>query len=242
MKYVIFSDVHSNLESLHAFIDVVADVPHDKKICLGDLVGYAADPNACVDWVRENANLTIAGNHDFAAVEKTDVSYFNSYAYQSCMWTRKVLSAENREFLSALPLFKEEAGVHWVHAAPLRPEDWDYITNAWEGERQMEHFSAPVCFYGHTHRPCIFEQEPGGATKMYVESSWDLKPNHKYIVNVGSLGQPRDGNPDPAFVVYDNEARRVEWRRFSYDFQATQEKILQAGLPAVLADRLGAGR
>jgi diadenosine tetraphosphatase ApaH/serine/threonine PP2A family protein phosphatase len=244
MRYLIFSDLHSNLESLQSFSEIIDTIEHDKKVFLGDLVGYGADPNACVNWVRENADLVLGGNHDYAVVGKTELTYMNPYAYQACLWTRQELTPENKEFLVGLPSEIVEDGVHWVHSSPFEPEQWHYVVSSQDGEINFDHFSTQLCFLGHSHRPVVIEQEQGqgGAiTDSISPVKCELKPDHRYIVNVGSLGQPRDGNPKPAFVIYDSILRIIEFQRYKYDIAATQRKILDCGLPPYLAERLEKG-
>ena len=240
MICLIFSDLHSNLEALEAFQEIFASIKHDAKVCLGDTVGYGADPNPCVEWVRENAEIALAGNHDYAAVDKTDIAYFNSYAREACFWTRENLTPENREYLRSLPVEKKECGIRWVHSSPFEPDQWHYVTSAFDN-LQFEHFDETVCFLGHTHVPQILELSPEGTVKEYSVSRMKLKSGCRYIVNVGSAGQPRDGIPNPSFVIYDTHSSMIEYRRFPYDIEAAQAKILQQRLPSFLAERLSAG-
>ncbi len=241
MRYIIFSDVHSNLESLRAFIQVTEDIDHDKKVCLGDLVGYNADPNPVLNWIRKNVDIVLGGNHDYAVVGKTDISYFNPHAYHACLWTRKELTKTNKEFLLKLSFEKEEDGIHWVHSSPFEPEEWHYVNSIRDGKINFEHFSSQVCFLGHSHQPLILEQDGKGKIKEYSPTKLKLKANRRYIVNVGSLGQPRDGNPDPSFVVFDSDAGTIKFHRYEYDFESTAQKIRDNGLPSPLAERLGYG-
>jgi len=240
MRYIIFSDVHSNLEALNQFQKEIAAVAYDKLVCLGDIVGYGADPNACVEWVSENADFTVAGNHDWAAVEKTDTAYFNSYAYESCLWTREKLTEENKNFLRSLPLDHEEGGVYWVHASPFEPEAWHYVTS--KNKRYFRHFEEPICFVGHSHKPIILEQTADGELSDFIAELCHIVPTSRYIFNGGSLGQPRDGNPDPAFMIYDSAEKTVETRRYKYDLNLAQDKIRMSGLSPYLAERLALGR
>jgi len=242
MRYIIFSDLHSNLEALNQFEKEIETIAHDKLVCLGDIVGYGADPNPCVEWVRKNADLTIAGNHDWAAVNKTNTTDFNSYAYKSCLWTREKLTEKNKAFLSALPLDHEEKGIYWVHASPYEPEAWHYVTSKAGGKRNFKSFEASLCFVGHSHKPIILEQTADGEVNDYVSEFWDIEPENRYIFNDGSLGQPRDGTPNPAFMIYDSKEKTVEVRRFEYDLSITQGKIRDNGLPPYLAERLADGR
>ncbi|MFQ5673301.1 MAG: metallophosphoesterase family protein [Nitrospinales bacterium] len=242
MIYIIFSDVHSNLEALQTFLEIADGIVHDKKVCLGDLVGYGADPNPCIELVRDRADLVLGGNHDYAVTGRMDLSRFNAYAYQACLWTRDRLTRENREFLESLPARREEEGVCWAHSSPFEPEQWHYIFSVADGARQFDHFKAPLCFVGHTHVPMILEKTPDGEIAAHPIADLKLVPRSRYIVNVGSLGQPRDGNPDPAFVIFDDDSMIVEYRRFTYDYATTQNKIVGNGLPGYLADRLSVGR
>ncbi len=242
MRYIIFSDLHSNLEALNQFEKEIESIAHDKLVCLGDIVGYGADPNACVEWVMENVDFSVAGNHDWAAVNKTNISYFNSDAYQSCLWTREKLTEKNKLFLSSLPLDHEEGGIYWVHASPYKPESWYYVTSKTVGERNFKSFEAAICFVGHSHRPVILEQKADGEINDYVSDIWNIEPKRRYIFNDGSLGQPRDRNPNPAFMVYDSEERIVRIHRFEYDLSSAQDKIRENGLPSDLAERLTQGR
>jgi predicted phosphodiesterase len=246
MVYLIISDLHSNLESLQKFIAISKTIPHDQTVCLGDIVGYNADPNEVVDWVRDNVDVVLAGNHDYAVVGKTDTSYFNPYAYEACMWTREALTEDHIEYLGSLPNQREQNGILWVHSSPFEPNEWHYVNNKYDGEENFPHFKAQWCFLGHSHKPVVLEQHPGGAVEAVYGGAvhhWDytLKPDCRYIINVGSLGQPRDGIPAPCFVVFDSDKGSVEFRRFEYDLKSTQEKILANHLPPFLAERLSAG-
>jgi predicted phosphodiesterase len=242
MRYIVFSDLHSNLEALKQFEKEISSIPYDRLVCLGDIIGYGADPNLCVDWVRKNVDFTLAGNHDLAVVEKTDISYFNAYAIEACKWTQKILTAKNRTFLESLPMDREENGVYWVHASPYQPARWHYIASKKDAEKHFWSFDAPVCFVGHSHKPIILEQKPEGEINDYVADLWDIEPENRYIFNDGSLGQPRDGNPKPMYILYDSDERTVEFKRFDYDFSQTQNKIIDNGLPTYLADRLSRGK
>ena len=242
MRYIVFSDLHSNLEALNQFEKEIASIPYDRLVCLGDIVGYGADPNLCIDWVRKNVDFTLAGNHDLAVVDKTDISYFNSYAIEACKWTQKILTAENRTFLDLLPMDKEENGVYWVHASPYQPARWHYIVSKKDAGKHFCSFDAPVCFVGHSHKPIILEQKSDGEINNYVADLWNIEPENRYIFNDGSLGQPRDGNTRPMYILYDSDERTVEFKRFDYDFTQTQNKIIDNGLPAYLAERLSRGK
>jgi len=242
MKYIIFSDVHSNLEAVNSFCQVAESIDHDKKVCLGDIVGYNADPNLVVEWVRNEIDLVLAGNHDYAVLNKTDISYFNSVAYQACAWTQNTLKKKNKEFLDSLPVEKEEDSIYWVHSSPFEPTKWHYISTELNAEKNFDYFEQTVCFLGHSHLPGIFEKNKNNKICSFRSSKLTLNPESRYIINVGSLGQPRDGNPDPAFVFYDSVRHIIEFHRFPYNLSLTQKKIRTYGLPDYLADRLSDGR
>jgi len=241
MIYLVFSDVHSNLESLERFIQMAEAIPHDKKVCLGDMVGYNTDPNEIVNWIRGNVDIVLAGNHDYGAVGMTDTSYFNDYATKACIWTREKLSDKNRVYLRSLQVKHEEDGILWVHSSPYEPDQWHYVNNKYDAQDNFPHFQNQCCFLGHSHKPMILELNPEGKVETIRDQKYELKLGCRYLINVGSLGQPRDGNPDPSFVVYNSSTMMVEFKRYEYPLEVTQEKIRSAGLPFYLADRLEAG-
>jgi diadenosine tetraphosphatase ApaH/serine/threonine PP2A family protein phosphatase len=233
VKFAIFSDVHANLEALEAVLSVVGDL---EIICLGDIVGYGPNPNECVQLVKRRAKFVVAGNHDWAAVGLTDYSHFNPAAKVAMYWTRSLLSEENMRYLRALPLILNLKELFGAHSAPCKPERWGYILSRNAAVDEFLCFGQDICFIGHSHRPLVIEQSDdveGFNTKEYK-----LDPNCRYIVNVGSLGQPRDGNPDASWCIYDHEERKVQLMRTKYNVYGTVGKILKAGLPSVLGERL----
>ena len=241
MKFIIFSDIHSNLESLQSFCRVTESVLHDKKVCLGDIVGYNADPNPVVEWVRDKTDFALAGNHDYSVLNKTDPNYLNPAAYQASLWTRRNLTNSNKDFLNTLPIEKEEDGIYWVHSSPFEPKKWHYVSTKKSAEKNFNYFDQAICFVGHSHLPVIFEKNKNNKVYSHDTTKEELDPESRYIINVGSLGQPRDGNPDPVFVFYDSVSHIVKFFRFSYDLFSTQQKIIACGLPYILADRLRKG-
>ena len=158
MKFIIFSDVHSNLESLQSFCGVTEPILHDKKVCLGDIVGYNADPNPVVEWIRDKTDFALAGNHDYSVLNKTDASYLNPAAYQASLWTRRNLTNSNKDFLNTLPIEKEEGGIYWVHSSPFEPKKWHYVSTKKSAEKNFNYFDQAICFLGHSHLPGIFEK------------------------------------------------------------------------------------
>ncbi len=244
MKYFIFSDVHGNLEALSVVLEQIESCNPDKIICLGDVVGYGPNPNECIQLVHQSAHIIIMGNHDHAVLGITDISYFNQYAKLAVLWTRQVLTEENYSILQRYPFRVSEEDILFVHSTPLYPERWDYIFNPLEGQYYLQHLEERVCFIGHSHQPLFFEKDQEGQI-LYDRRfafSLSIREGCKYIINVGSVGQPRDGNPDASYAIYDTETQSVEVKRLPYDIVLTQKKMKDIGLPAFLIDRLAYGR
>jgi putative phosphoesterase len=244
VKYLIFSDIHGNLEALNVVLEQIELCKPDRVICLGDVVGYGPDPNECIQRVHQSAHITIMGNHDHAVLGLTSISYFNQYAKIAVLWTRQVLTEENYRILQAYPFNVSENNILFVHSTPLHPERWDYIFNPLEGQYYLQHLEEQVCFIGHSHQPLFFEQDQEGRISSGRQAAFSLTVQEgcKYIVNVGSVGQPRDGNPDASYACYDLEAQTIEVKRLAYDFTRTQKKMEEVNLPVFLLDRLAYGR
>lgn len=238
----IISDVHANLEALQT---VLAEIEKEEIVDIlfaGDCVGYGPDPNECIDLLRSHTALMVAGNHDWAAVGLTDVSNFNSHARSAIEWTREVLSKPNFSFLQDLPLtgaIHDGRGTFLVHGSPREPEQWHYVSFEHDAVKNFRYFGEQVCFLGHSHVPFIVERPPRGKARSFYARA-ELKDNCRYIVNAGSVGQPRDGNPDASFVLFKDDV--IEIKRVSYDIVVTQKKMKEAGLPQYLIERLAQGR
>ncbi|HEY6573297.1 MAG TPA: metallophosphoesterase family protein [Candidatus Eisenbacteria bacterium] len=240
MTTVFLSDIHANLEALQAVLAAVDGFAPDRIICLGDVVGYGASPNECLELVRSRCKTVLLGNHDAAASGGPEIARFNIHARVAAEWTSRVLTREHREFLQRLPLTHDDSGFLCVHASPATPRDWEYLLDRFDAEPQFAYFTVPVCFIGHTHQPAIFMADPAGCRSLPV-GSLSLDPQRRYIVNVGSVGQPRDRDPRACFVVYHEPANRIEYVRVPYPVETAQEKIRAARLPEVLATRLATG-
>jgi diadenosine tetraphosphatase ApaH/serine/threonine PP2A family protein phosphatase len=240
MTTVLLSDIHANLEALQAvLVEIDARRPR-RVLCLGDVVGYGASPNECLDLVRSRCDVVLLGNHDAAASGGPEAARFNIYARAAAEWTSKVLTRENREYLQKLPLTSPQGSFLCVHASPAMPRDWEYLLDRFDAEPQFAYFTEPVCFIGHTHQPAIFQADPGG-TKSLPVGTMRLEHGRRYIVNVGSVGQPRDRDPRACFVVLHEGSGEVEYVRVPYDVAGAQTKIRAAHLPDVLAARLTTG-
>ena len=244
VRYGIISDVHSNLEALEVALDFLRDV--DVLLCVGDVVGYGPDPNACCDVLRERRIVTVLGNHDAAVVGRTPLDWFNPIAREAIEWTRDQLTAENRAFLEGLPPVHGVEHFVLAHGSLSSPEKFEYVTSPWEARATFAEMGRHrLCFIGHTHLAEFYSQKSGetsaGQINMAAGGTVELKPAFLYIINCGSVGQPRDYNPKAAVGVYDTEAETVSIERLDYPIAETQEKMRAAGLPEPLSERLEAG-
>ncbi len=242
MRYGIFSDVHSNLEALQAVAAAYKKESIDTYLCAGDVIGYAANPKECIEMAGSLARTTVGGNHDWAAVSLFSLEYFNPQARQAIHWTKQNIDEKERQFLKALPLTFENEDLTLVHGTLLNPQDFDYLADEYAAEDTFSLLKTKVVFIGHTHHAGIFIQDKTGALRYQQEPAVRILPENKYIVNVGSVGQPRDGDPQAAYCVYDTEKFEVRIQRVEYDKEMSRKKILEAGLPAFLGDRLFEGK
>ncbi len=239
MRTVLISDIHGNLEALQAAMDVVDRLMPCQVMCLGDVVGYGADPAACLDLVGDRANLILAGNHDLAVAGIVESDHFNPVARESVEWTRSVLSPEDRELLANLPLEYIDGDYCYAHASPVDPMAFHYVRTMDDVAGVFDHIGQRFCFVGHTHLPVLVRlDEASGRMEVVREPRSPILDGHRYFVNVGSVGQPRDNNPDACMVVVDEDDASIEFLRVPYDITASQEKILSQGLPSFLAERL----
>ncbi len=224
MLFALFSDIHGNMNALEAVLEDILCHKPDKVICLGDLVGYGAHPNEVVDAVREVSDVVLAGNHDHAAVGLQDITWFNQYAHRAAVWTGETLTDENTEYLKNLPYTHKEQSLFFCHASPRTPEGWPYVFTDLDAAYAMEVSPCPTAFIGHTHVPN------------------DHRTRSGRLINVGSAGQPRDGNPKAAYTLFDNVTGARKLVRLDYEIKTAAKAILDAGLPGFLADRLMMGR
>ncbi len=240
MRYAVISDIHGNLEALNSVIDSCHSSGVDSFICAGDIVGYGANPRECLDIIRELRIISVAGNHDLAVAGKIDASYFIPAGKAAIAWCRNVLSFEDFDFLNGLPLVLKNNYLIVVHASLHHPERFEYLYDIINATDTFYLMDRSVCFIGHTHRPQIFIQKDG---RLFFpnELSIELSAGCKYIVNVGSVGQPRDSNPMACYCIYDTDLNMIEVKRVAYDIKSAQRKIIEAGLPEILAYRLSTG-
>lgn len=240
MRIALFGDIHSNLEALQSVLADAQIQGCTHYICLGDIVGYSADPAACIHAVRELDCPVIKGNHDEQAAMSGLDTGFTSLADTAIRWTRKQLGEADKEWLRSLRLQRVIRDFTVVHATLDTPHKWGYIVTSGDAAASLTYQHTPVCFFGHTHEPTLFRS--GVAVKRESYDKLRLKPGTQYMINIGSVGQPRDGDWRAAYVIYQPEMMDVELRRIPYDIEAAQGKIIAAGLPHELADRLALGK
>lgn len=249
MKYAILGDIHGNLEALQAVLAAARDLGVTKYACIGDIVGYNANPKECLDLLRSLGNDLIGvvkGNHDEYVSNGKETLGFNPLAAAAVEWTRKQLGPADMEWLKrlheklhcSLPGFGR---FQLVHGTLDNPSGWGYIFDRFSAETCFQYQIFSICFIGHTHIPLAFEKSDMTIAGGFYESV-QIEQNRKYLINVGSVGQPRDGNSRAAFAVFTPGESRVQLYRVDYDIATTQQKIIDAGLPLRLAERLAMGR
>jgi predicted phosphodiesterase len=240
MRYAVIADIHANLEALEV---VLADIKEQKcthYCCVGDVVGYNANPKECLDIVRAMGMPVVKGNHDEYCSSEEELEGFNPHAAEAVNWTRKQISKEDRQWLRDLKYVRLVASFSMVHATLDGPQRWGYVFDRLAAAASFTYQNTSVCFFGHTHVPVAFVRDNQVRGGTY--SKFRVEPGKKYFVNVGAVGQPRDGNPKAGYVVYDLDEGSIELRRLDYDIPKAQKKIVEAGLPQRLADRLALGK
>ena len=245
MRYGVFSDIHSNLEALESVLAAFKKEKIQSFLCLGDIVGYGPNPNECVQKLCGLKKIQFtAGSHDYAAVGMKEMTWFNNFASRSLVWTKRRLREENRNFLMRLPRLVESSLFTMAHGSPRDPID-EYLLTARQFLDNQEFFRTPICFIGHTHVPCVFYTDSLGVIQhkpLAQNEVFHFDSQGKVIVNVGSVGQPRDGDNRACGTLYDAEKHEIKMIRCAYDIQAVQTKMRQMSLPLFLIERLSYGR
>jgi len=240
MKLAIISDIHGNLEALEKclqYLDEQSDITF--TAVLGDILGYGGDPCLCMEKIRNRADIAIIGNHDAAVIGTTDIEYFNPLARKVIVWTRDQISEDDRTYLANLPYKVIKDNILFTHGTPGDPEKWMYIFNWLDALDEFRNFSESICFVGHSHVPGIYEQL---ASIPHDAGAVQLDSAGKYIINVGSVGQPRDSDSRLSFAVLDQDNWTIEIVRLEYDIETARQKIVNNNLPQLLGDRLLMGR
>jgi predicted phosphodiesterase len=242
MRIAFISDVHANLEALQAVTHDIENNNIERVFFLGDAVGYGPDPNKCIKKICDLCEIKLLGNHDFVALGLENPENFNLMAKQSIIWTRKTL---NRKAIERMSDFEMEAtflDYYIVHATPDDPAEWDYMLTVDDATKQFGHFSQNFCFVGHSHLPVVFCHRPGGEVELQEPVSFLAEPDCRYIINVGSVGQPRDGNKNACYLIAETDNHSFEFRRPQYDLVKAQNKMRKAQLPEFLITRLASGK
>ena len=245
MRILLISDIHANLAALETVLEDATTIGYEAIWCLGDLVGYGPRPNECVETLRSQTSplLCVAGNHDWASLGKVPLGDFNPDARRACQWTMEQLTTVNRDYLAGLPTFLTQAEYTLAHGSPRQPI-WEYLIYPSLATANFAHFQTPYCLVGHTHIPVIFEALPPPAEAIALAPSSDgaLSLNQgRYIINPGSVGQPRDGDPRASFAILDTDRQVIQFHRTEYPVEVTQEDMLVLDFPPRLVARLSYG-
>jgi diadenosine tetraphosphatase ApaH/serine/threonine PP2A family protein phosphatase len=242
MKTALISDIHGNLEALKAVFADFRSRGVERVYSLGDVVGYGPEPEGCLDLLRREAEVQLMGNHDAAVVEMTSVNEFNENARLAVEWSRKVMKEESLDFIRGLPYVARRDGLLLVHSSPEEPPAWHYIMSLGGARRSFEHFEDRACFLGHTHVPFVIALRPDGVVEEVAGRPVEFEDGSRYLVNVGSVGQPRDRDPRASYGIVDAAAGTLELHRVSYPVEKTQQLMRDHDLPTFLIERLAVGR
>ncbi|MGM0441809.1 MAG: metallophosphoesterase family protein [Elusimicrobiota bacterium] len=245
MLYGIISDIHGNYNAAKAVMSFLKEKNVDRIINCGDIVGYGPEPNKCINLIRNNSDLyTVIGNHDHAVIDYKNAYHFNPMASRAVKWTRNHITSENLNFLSAQDYKKEEDNFMFVHGSPRAPMS-EYVLDISVAYINFKKIEKQICFIGHTHFPACFEQNRHKRVRIKEftpDKMVKIKDNYRYIINAGSVGQPRDGDPKACACLYDTDSQKVSLHRIKYNIEDTQNKILSEKLPKFLAQRLTRGK
>ena len=241
MRYAILGDIHSNVEALDTVLEAIDHERPDAVLCTGDLVGYGAAPRECVRRIRDLAPIAIvAGNHDWATSGRLGLEFFNAYAREAILWTRTRLSRDEIDYLDSRPALQIERLITLAHGTVHDPEQFDYLQSAYDAHLSFARMTTPYAFVGHSHVPVTFKSGP---TITYVlGEEIDVSQAAQALINVGSVGQPRDEDPRASYGIFDDVTRTVFVRRVDYDIESSIARIKEAGLPEFLGERLRIGR
>jgi len=243
MKYAVISDIHGNLEALSAVLKDIKKRRADVIVCLGDIVGYYPDPVRCIELVNAHCTHCVAGNHDCAAIGVTSTNSFTFYALTAIEWTKQRLTEYDKEYLMSLPLTYQCDDLFFTHASPADPPKFSYVfpDNENSISNAFKNMNRRINFIGHTHWPFIMHKEEQEIV-LHQGSTVEINEEFSYLINVGSVGQPRDYDNRSCYALYDTKKRTVSLRKVKYNYKITQKKIRENNLPAFLAERLEKGR
>ncbi|MDR2692656.1 MAG: metallophosphatase family protein [Chitinispirillales bacterium] len=243
MRFAFISDIHANLEALEAVLADIAKKDVDEILCLGDVVGYGANPNECADIIAKRCKSVLLGNHDAVATNLLTTQHFNVHAKIAIEWTTQTLTNSNKSFLAALPVSKTTDLITMAHSTPYEPGMWYYITSLEEAAFNFQFFETKICLVGHTHIPMIIVLDN---EEIYVhpekQISYKEREDRRLLINIGSVGQPRDRNPDSSYGILDTDEKSFCLHRIPYDILKAQSKMKKIKMPDFLVNRLAEGR
>ena len=241
MKYFFISDIHGNYDALTSVLEYRSKhYPKTEIVCLGDIVGYGAQPIECINEIFNLTDKIILGNHDSGLINKTEIIHFSSNAKKVIKWSQKLIRFNNIKFLKKIPLSMQIDDFLIVHSSPSSPDRWKYVTSIYKAKEEFESTDYKKIFFGHTHIPLIFKKDDNDV-KMLFDDELTLEHNNRYFINPGSIGQPRNSDNRSSAMIYDSETMELLFLKIPYDIKAAQKKIIDAGLPVHLAERLEKG-
>jgi len=242
LRIGVFSDIHGNLEALEIVLNAIQNESIDQVICTGDLVGYGPDPNPCVERTLAFADIIVAGNHDHGAAGVIDIENFNKAARHAIEWTQSELTTETKQALIQLPMIMVGPDITIVHATPDEPEKWIYMATYGDIYHSFDALTTRLCLVGHSHTPTVFGLNNENQISINQEKKVSLEENISYIINVGSVGQPRDDDPRTCYGILDLDKQEFEIKRLKYPIEKVQEKMKKKNLPSSLIERLAIGK
>ena len=242
MKIAVISDIHGNLEALTAVLKDIENHQVDATHCLGDVIGYGSDPRACLQLVEENCDIKLIGNHEYMLLGRSSTEQCNPSARDSFEWTKQELNDYDMSLIEKYEMQQIRGDILFIHASTFKPEEWHYIVSREQAGRAFNHLDQSVCFFGHSHLPTIFLEMPEELPRAKVGHDFLMDPEQRYLINVGSVGQPRDNDPRASYVVADIDTGDVYFNRVEYDIKTAQDKMAHARLPQMLIERLSVGR
>ena len=242
MKFALISDIHGNLEALTAVLEDIDKQQVDKVHCLGDVVGYGSEPSACLELVNKTCDIKLMGNHEYVVLGLESPDSYTHIARIAAEWTRGKITARDLALMADFEMDRSIDNLYLVHASPFELEQWHYILSPEEAAEAFEWLEGWLCFHGHSHIPLIFSEVHDQPPRERVGHSFFPDSENRYLINIGSVGQPRDNDPRACYVTFDMDEGEVMYHRVKYDIEITQSKMAEAQLPQMLIDRLAVGR
>ncbi len=242
MKFALISDIHANYEALTKVLADIETQKVDTIHCLGDIIGYGAEPGLCLEAVSKYCDVKLMGNHEYAALGLIYTEHYNAAAKESSEWTKTQLSDNDLSLIADFEMSHSFDNFLLVHAYPFEPEKWRYIIAPNAAIEGFMHFTEKICFFGHSHLPQIFIEQEDALPRCQVGHDFLPDRENRYLINIGSVGQPRDNDNRACYLIFDTDEYEVFYRRVEYDISATQDKMAEHKMPEMLISRLAIGR